>query len=167
MALDLFFVPNHRNYCRPQSRWSRFKDEDLLDSLLMPSFVLDIPRDNGKRVAANVKSDHNKFKVSLDCNHFTPEEIEVKTVDRDVIIHGKHEERMDNHGWVSREFTRKYTLPEECEAEDVKSSLDSNGVLTIEAPKRRVEPMIDNQRVVPIQVIHQTSAVEDNKDTQN
>jgi crystallin, alpha B len=39
----------------------------------------------------------------VDVTQFRPEEITVKTTDKNVIIHGKHEERTDQHGFVSRE----------------------------------------------------------------
>ena len=99
----------------------------------------------------------NKFAINLDCSHFKPEEIEVKTIDNNIVIHGKHEEKMDKHGFVKREFTRRYALPNECDAKEVKSSLNARGVLTIEAPKKRLEAIKDNERVVPIAVTHESS----------
>ena len=145
----------------PQSLLNQNFGLDLNDNdwILQPS--LRWPTD-GKRLiqrkgVSEVVSDSKKFQVKLDCSHFKPEEIEVKTIDNSIVIHGKHEEKMDKHGWVSREFTRRYALPEECETNDVKSSLHSNGVLTIEAPKRRLEAIKDNERVVPIQVIHEST----------
>uniref|UniRef100_A0A2K5CR71 SHSP domain-containing protein n=1 Tax=Aotus nancymaae TaxID=37293 RepID=A0A2K5CR71_AOTNA len=53
----------------------------------------------------------DRWRVSLDVNHFAPEELTVKTKDGVVEIAGKHEERQDEHGFISRCFTRKYTLP--------------------------------------------------------
>ena len=119
------------------------------------------------RGTSEVANDPNKFQVKLDCSHFKPEEIEVKTVDNNIVIHGKHEEKMDKHGWVSREFTRRYALPSECEANQVTSSLSSGGVLTIEAPKKRPEPIRDNERVVPINVVHESSANQSQNQIQN
>lgn len=58
----------------------------------------------------------------------------VKTKDGIVEITGKHEERKDEHGFVSRCFTRKYTLPPGTDAEKVSSSLSPEGVLTVEVP---------------------------------
>jgi crystallin alpha B len=110
-----------------------------------------------------VANDPNKFVVKLDCSHFKPEEIEVKTIDNNIMIHGKHEEKMDKHGWVTREFTRRYALPEECQAKEVTSSLQPSGVLLIEAPKKRLEPIKDNERVVPIKVVHEISNGEQNQ----
>lgn len=69
-----------------------------------------------------------------DVQHFAPNEITVKTVDRDVIVIAKHAERLDEHGSISREFTRRYELPEGFDPKDVHSSISSDGVLIIKAP---------------------------------
>ncbi|XP_056412761.1 heat shock protein beta-1 [Hyla sarda] len=77
-------------------------------------------------------SDH--WKVSLDVNHFSPEELVVKTKDGIVEITGKHEEKQDEHGFISRCFTRKYTLPPGADISTVTSSLSPDGILTVESP---------------------------------
>lgn len=64
-----------------------------------------------------------------------------------------HEERVDEHGLVSRQFTRRYVLPEDVEPEKVISTLSADGVLVIEAPRKRPEPVLAaNERLVPVQV---------------
>ncbi|XP_077360973.1 heat shock protein beta-1 [Festucalex cinctus] len=83
---------------------------------------------------SEIKQTQDNWKVSLDVNHFSPEELVVKTKDGVVEITGKHEERKDEHGFVSRCFTRKYTLPSSANVEKVTSSLSPDGVLTVEAP---------------------------------
>ncbi|XP_049881543.1 protein lethal(2)essential for life-like [Pectinophora gossypiella] len=88
-----------------------------------------------KDVGSTIKSDKEKFQVNLDVQHFAPEEISVKTSDGYVVIEGKHEERKDEHGFVSRHFKRRYALPEDCNPETVESKLSSDGVLTVIAPK--------------------------------
>uniref|UniRef100_UPI00358F35A6 heat shock protein beta-1-like n=1 Tax=Myxine glutinosa TaxID=7769 RepID=UPI00358F35A6 len=76
----------------------------------------------------------DRWRVALDVTHFTPEEITVKTKDGFVEISGKHEERQDEHGYVSRCFTRKYQLPEGADPLSVNSSLSPDGVLLVECP---------------------------------
>ncbi|KAL4647786.1 heat shock protein beta-1-like [Arapaima gigas] len=83
---------------------------------------------------SEVKQSQDQWKVSLDVNHFSPEELVVKTKDGVVEITGKHEERRDEHGFISRCFTRKYTLPPGADVEKVTSSLSPEGVLTVETP---------------------------------
>ncbi|GBM85943.1 Alpha-crystallin A chain [Araneus ventricosus] len=126
----------------------------LYDSDLQPLYhELVQPRiDIASSYLSEVKNDSDQFKEMVNISHFKPEEIEVKTKDNSVIIHAKHEEKSDEHGFVSREFTRRYVLPEGTEAENVKSSLSPNGILTIEAPKKAVGSPPSNERVVPITV---------------
>ncbi|XP_055376698.1 heat shock protein 27-like [Condylostylus longicornis] len=74
------------------------------------------------------------FHVAIDCIQFRPSEITVKTFDNEIIIEGKHEERPDNHGYISRAFVRKYILPDYIDSGNITSSLSSDGILTIKAP---------------------------------
>ncbi|MCJ8748556.1 hypothetical protein PDJAM_G00166230 [Pangasius djambal] len=83
---------------------------------------------------SEIKQTQDAWKVSLDVNHFAPEELTVKTKDGVVEIIGKHEERRDEHGFISRSFTRKYTLPPGADGEKITSSLSPEGILTVEAP---------------------------------
>lgn len=75
------------------------------------------------------------FQVCMDVHHFQPKEISVKTENNSVVVTGKHEEKRDNHGYISREFTRRYELPSEFKADNVTSSLSSDRILSIKCPK--------------------------------
>lgn len=86
--------------------------------------------------------------MTLDVQQFKPKEITVKTKDNCVIVEGKHEEKQDEHGYISRHFVRRYVLPRNHDAADVVSSLSSDGVLTITAPKKALPAAAE--RVVPI-----------------
>ncbi|XP_049938376.1 alpha-crystallin A chain-like isoform X2 [Schistocerca serialis cubense] len=89
------------------------------------------------------------FEVNLDVQHFKPDEVSVKIRDDFIVIEGNHEERQDQHGFISRQFTRRYKLPENTDIDAVTSKLSSDGVLTIKAPKKA--PLKDStERVVPI-----------------
>lgn len=88
---------------------------------------------------SNVKNDKEGFKVTLDVQQFKPEELNVKVVDNYVCIEGKHEERSDEHGFISRHFTRRYKLPDSVNKEALTSSLSSDGVLQLHAPKLAIE----------------------------
>ncbi|CAG5029465.1 unnamed protein product [Parnassius apollo] len=89
-----------------------------------------------------------KFEVILDVQQFAPEEITVKATNNCVVVEGKHEEKQDEHGFISRQFTRRYILPSGYDTADLVSTLSSDGVLTITAPKR--PPPNSGERVVPI-----------------
>ncbi|KOC59811.1 High affinity cAMP-specific and IBMX-insensitive 3',5'-cyclic phosphodiesterase 8B [Habropoda laboriosa] len=88
-------------------------------------------------------------KVILDVQQFSPEEITVKTVGNNVIVEAKHEEKQDEHGFVSRHFIRRYQLPSSHDTINVTSSLSSDGVLTITAPKKGETPA-GTERIVEI-----------------
>ncbi|KAJ8707421.1 hypothetical protein PYW08_010673 [Mythimna loreyi] len=100
-------------------------------------------------VGSSIKADKDKFQVNLDVQHFAPEEICVKTVDGYIVVEGKHEEKKDQHGYISRQFTRRYALPEGCVPESVESKLSSDGVLTVTAP-RKVPAAVQGERNIPI-----------------
>lgn len=100
-------------------------------------------------VGSNIKVDKDKFQINLDVQHFKPEEISVKTVDGYIVVEGKHEEKKDDHGFISRQFTRRYALPEGTTPESVESKLSSDGVLSIIAP-RKIPDAIKGERSVTI-----------------
>lgn len=92
---------------------------------------------------SSLKTDKNQFRIALDVQQFKPEEIEVKLVDDKYIsIEAKHEEKKDEHGFVSRQFSRRYQLPERADSTQIKSTISSDGVLIIEVPLR---PQLENK----------------------
>ncbi|KAF7387275.1 hypothetical protein HZH68_012952 [Vespula germanica] len=105
-------------------------------------------KDNG---FSTVNADKDKFQVLLDVQQFQPNEIDVKVVDKFVIVTAKHKEKRDEHGWISRQFVRKYIIPEQCDIDQVTSKLCSNGILTVIVPRKEV-PKIENER--PIKIEH-------------
>lgn len=98
-----------------------------------------------------VTADKDKYEVNVDVQQFAPEEITVKTFgDNVIVVEGKHEERPDEHGYVSRHFVRRYELPEGHNANEAVSNLSSDGVLTITVPKAG-EKALENKKTIPIQ----------------
>lgn len=92
------------------------------------------------------------FQASLDVQQFKPNELTVKVVDNHIIVEGKHEEREDNHGYISRHFARRYALPKGFDAGNVVSTLSSDGVLTVSVPRPAIEDK-SNERVIQIQQV--------------
>lgn len=84
----------------------------------------------------SIITNKDHFQASIDVQQFDPEDITVKLADNTVTVEGKHEERQDEHGYISRHFVRKYVLPEEYDTEKLQSKLSSDGVLNIIAPKK-------------------------------
>ncbi|XP_013782538.1 protein lethal(2)essential for life-like [Limulus polyphemus] len=130
-------------------------DSDIFPPTLYHSYYRQPRRQVSSQASSGlsqVKNEADKFQVLLDVSHFAPNEINVKTVENFVVIEGKHQEKPDEHGFVSRQFVRRYMLPKEVDPETVQSSLSSDGILTIEAPKKALEGEQPNERVVQIQM---------------
>ncbi|XP_051949456.1 crystallin, alpha B, b [Xyrauchen texanus] len=96
---------------------------------------------------SEMKLEKDSFSVNLDVKHFTPEELSVKINGDFLEIHAKHEDHQDDHGFVSREFIRKYRVPAGVDPTSVTSSLSSNGVLTVTAPRKH---STSPERTIPI-----------------
>jgi len=81
-----------------------------------------------------VTYDDDKFLVSLDCKHFKPEELDVKVDGTTIVIVAKQEVK-ESGGTRTRVFEQKFTLPNGVQADRVTSTINADGVLTINAPK--------------------------------
>lgn len=57
-----------------------------------------------------VTYDDDKFQISLDCNHFKPEELDVKVDGHTIVITAKQEIK-EQGGTRTRVFEQKFTLP--------------------------------------------------------
>ncbi|XP_051925058.1 alpha-crystallin B chain-like [Hippocampus zosterae] len=75
-----------------------------------------------------------RWRVHLDVAHFAVREISVCIQDGFLQVVGRHEERPDRDGFVSRCFTRKYKLPAAADERKMVSSLSADGILTAEVP---------------------------------
>ncbi|XP_062450599.1 alpha-crystallin B chain isoform X1 [Rhea pennata] len=85
---------------------------------------------------SEMRLEKDKFSVNIDVKHFSPEELKVKVLGDMIDIHGKHEERQDEHGFIAREFNRKYRIPADVDPLTITSSLSLDGVLTVSAPRK-------------------------------
>lgn len=90
------------------------------------------------------------FQMTMDVSEFQHEEITVKTVAHSVIVEGKHEEREDDHGFVSRHFVRRFEVPVACDIRDVVSTLSSDGILVVRAPLKEL-PGENEERLIQVQ----------------
>nr|WCO04821.1 heat shock protein 21.3 [Bemisia tabaci] len=99
---------------------------------------------------SSVQHDKDGFMVNLDVQQFKPEEVNVTVSDNYVTMHAKHEERSDEHGFISRQFTRRYLIPKDVNAEALTSSLSSDGVLSVPAPPKAITNENGSERQIPI-----------------
>lgn len=118
-----------------------------------PLLARSMSRPRGQTGVSEITNDSSQFQVRLDVSHFLPSEVTVKALDggKTVLIEGRHEEKQDEHGFVSRQFTRKYLLPSDADLDKISSALTPEGILTVSAPKKpAIEGPAANERVVPI-----------------
>ncbi|XP_068430383.1 heat shock protein beta-1-like [Clinocottus analis] len=100
-----------------------------------------------------IQTGQDSWKINLDVNHFSPEEITITTKEGYLQISGNHEERQDEHGSVSRCFTRKYKLPKGVDSQHISSSLSGDGLLSVEAPAPGTSTSNPpNEIVIPVQI---------------
>jgi len=119
--------------------WS-FEDNDLQKKL--ESFK------NKSALAVQGKADtaHNlqvscsndKFMVQLELPGFLPEDFSLKTKDDIIILEAVHEGKGD--GSTSRKFVKEFKVPEGVLKEQLQSSYSSEGILTINAPRKLDAP---------------------------
>lgn len=100
---------------------------------------------------SEVRAGPDSWKISLDVNHFTPEEITIKAKGGYLEISGKHEQRQDEHGFISRCFTRKYKLPIGVSPQAIASSLSPEGVLSVDVPLPKPAAGVPVEIIIPVQ----------------
>merc|ERR1712029_1339686 len=88
---------------------------------------------------SEVKEDDSHMKISLDTSQYKPEDLKVSVNNGIVTVHGNYEEKDDSGSKiVMRRFSKTFTLPARVKEEEISSSLSSDGVLTITAPKQNL-----------------------------
>merc|ERR1711964_721748 len=98
-----------------------------------------------------VEDDATKLEISLDTTGYKPDELKVSAGQGMICVEGKHEEKTEEgQVMVSRQFSKKYSMPDSSRAEEVVSDLSQDGVLVISVPKR--ESIKQENRAVPIAV---------------
>ncbi|XP_074057881.1 heat shock protein beta-3 [Macrotis lagotis] len=72
------------------------------------------------------------FQILLDVVQFLPEDVIIQTFEGWLLIKAQHGTRMDEHGFVSRSFTRQYKLPDGVETKDISALFCHDGILVVE-----------------------------------
>lgn len=90
--------------------------------------------------------EQGNFRVCVDVHQFNPSEIDVNFRQNSVVVEAKHEEREDEHGFIVREFCRRYELPQSFDPDSVTSELTSDGILIIKA-----HPKLSKERIIKIE----------------
>lgn len=100
-------------------------------------------------IGSTINADKDKFQINLDVQQFAPNEISIMASANSIIIEGKHEEKQDEHGFISRQFKRRYIIPAGHDINQIKSSISSDGILSIIAPIKAIKES-GSQKSIPI-----------------
>jgi HSP20 family molecular chaperone IbpA len=84
------------------------------------------------------------MKVTLHLGDFKSDEINVKLVDRNLVIHAEHKEKPDEHGHISRNIKRSYILPRNTDFDNLSATFSDDGSLVVCAQKKAMEPVGGN-----------------------
>ncbi|CAL8103093.1 unnamed protein product [Orchesella dallaii] len=145
--------PNaHHHHHHRANEWDDFV-RPALETVSTLNHMLELanphPRVIQSLAAQRAEQKKDKFEVKLDVQQFAPEELDVKMAKNCLVVEGKHEEKQDEHGFISRHFVRRYQLPEDVKAETITCNLSSDGFLCLSAP-RMIEQKPTAERTVPI-----------------
>jgi len=114
----------------------------------------------------SMKNDDTKMEISLNTSGYKPSELKVNVSDGEISIEGKHEEKSEaGHTMVSRQFSRKYTLPAEAKLTEVVSNLSQDGVMVITVPKEKKIQEVQEEKKMNVE--HKTSSTKKEEATQN
>jgi len=107
-----------------------------------------------------LQEEKDKMEVTLDTSGYKPDELKVEIKGGELCVEGKHEERTQSgEVMVSRQFSRRFGLPQNVKKEDIVSNLSQDGVMVITMPKeQRIEEV--ERGSTPIQVDHVRSSAE-------
>nr|ACO15296.1 Heat shock protein homolog [Caligus clemensi] len=85
-----------------------------------------------------IKDENEKFEIAMDVSQYRPEELKVTTFNDTISVEGQQEQKTGDgvtESFVTKQFSRKWSLPPQCRSDSVVSNLSSDGVLIITAPK--------------------------------
>merc|ERR1712020_753594 len=107
-----------------------------------------------------LQEEKDKMEVTLDTSGYKPDELKVEIKGGELCVEGKHEERSQSgEVMVSRQFSRRFGMPQNVKKEDIVSNLSQDGVMVITMPKeQRIEEV--ERGSTPIQVDHVRSSSE-------
>ena len=81
---------------------------------------------------SRVEYDDSNYKILVNVDKYTPEELVIKTVDNTVVVEAKHQEKTsDGRSYSTQSFSQSFTLPRGVDPDSVKSSLSPQVILII------------------------------------
>merc|ERR1712038_1569188 len=138
--------------------WPWLPKQWMLPQLLKDSdFHLPEMKDS---LMMGLQEEKDKMEVTLDTSGYKPDELKVEIKGGELCVEGKHEERSQSgEVMVSRQFSRRFGMPQNVKKEDIVSNLSQDDVMVITMPKeQRIEEV--ERGSTPIQVDHVRSSAE-------
>merc|ERR1719147_316867 len=113
----------------------------------------------------SVKNDDTKMEISLNTTGYKPDELKVNVSNGELSIEGKHEEKTESgQTMISRQFSKKYSLPSEAKLTEVVSNLSQDGVMVITVPKeKRIQEIKEDNKNLNVEHTKSTSATAQNQ----
>lgn len=93
----------------------------------------------------------NVHKIEIDVEHYSAEDLAVKTIGRFVLVKGQHSQRQERLCWASRQFIKKYKVPDNVDLDQIRCDLVQDHYLVITAPIKA--SATGKYRAVPIRSI--------------
>ncbi|KAL0225822.1 hypothetical protein P9112_013146 [Eukaryota sp. TZLM1-RC] len=98
------------------------------------------------RFTSDIHEEEDKWEIDIECPGLRKEDVQIELDGNDLIISGERrkEEEKPGRRTVLKErevgkFTRRFTLPSNCQSEQVSSKME-NGILRVNIPKKRESP---------------------------
>merc|ERR1719411_2219138 len=99
-----------------------------------------------------LQEDDTKMEISLDTTGYKPDELKVQVRDGELSVEGKHEEKSEaGQVMVSRQFSKRYGLPQGAKREAVMSNLSQDGVMVITVPKEKKIEEVKTTEKIPVE----------------
>merc|ERR1712018_628511 len=123
-----------RRRVMPLDNWDR-----MFSEMLLPSYEIYRHRKSlSEKDSKEVGKTSDNFTKKMKLKNFKPEDIQVRiTADKKVVVEAKQEVKEENEGFHSyqlREFRQSFDVPENVNIEELTSSFNEKGELTITAP---------------------------------
>ncbi|XP_031552357.1 protein lethal(2)essential for life-like [Actinia tenebrosa] len=119
-------------------------DPSSVSSRFSPDGVLYIeaykkPKEKKAEAGPVAQMDDKKFSVNLDLSSFSPEEVKVKVFNNELMVNASKNTKSEEEGvFVSRQLHRHFVLPKDVDMDSIKSNLDKDGHLHIEATRKQL-----------------------------
>lgn len=120
--------------------------------------ILKWPKENLSEIdfVKEAKED-DTFQINVDVHQFRPKEVMIKILrDRQLVIECEHEKK-DEQSAISRYYVKKIYFPKEYDVSKISSTLSSDGLLIISAPKLKTEATTVRERAIPINQINKSA----------